>query len=307
MFTRLLSGLIISGFLVIYSHGQAVAAEPMAVSYHRSDANDSQNRFQFELIERAMEVTRTEFGDFVLRPYGGAPTAKRQSILMSEGKLMNIQWASPGTPIAQAEVIPIEVNILRGLLGLRICLINRADLPRFAQIQSLEDLRQIKIGQGQDWTDTLIYQLNRIPLFESAGLRQLFPLLATRRIDCLPLGANEIGVKFTEQHLQYPDMVIEPELLLYYNFPTYLYVSKRHPHLAERVIAGLQIMNASGEYDRMFWRYFAQHLAPLELHKRRIICLKSPYMPEAEQCNAPIALPDFSPPADFRGEHPADR
>lgn len=303
MFARLLLGLLL-GIVAVSSHGQDAPASPMQVSYHRSEANDKQNRFQFNLIERAMEVTRPDYGEFVVRPYGGAPTAKRQAILLSEGKLMNIQWASPGTPIAQAEVIPIPVNILRGLLGLRICLINREQLPRFAQIQSLEDLRQIKIGQGQDWTDTLIYQLNRVPLFESAGLGQLFPLLATRRIDCLPLGANEIGVKYTELQPHHPNMVMEPQLLLYYNFPTYLYVSKRHPRLAERIAAGLQLMQTSGEYDRLFWRYFAPQLAPLNLGQRRIICLKSPYIPEAGQCTGAITLPDFTPPPGFQAEQP---
>lgn len=307
-------GLAIAGLLAISNQGHSetpgqlnaqkpgAIAAPMVVSYHRSDANDKQNHFQFDLIERALEVTRPEYGGFILRPYGGAPTAKRQAILIGEGKLMNIQWASPGTPIAQAEVIPIRVNILRGLLGLRICLINRADLPRFAQIQSLDDLRQIKIGQGQDWTDTLIYQLNRIPLFESAGLQQLFPILTTHRIDCLPLGANEIGVKYAEQQQQHPDMVIEPELLLYYNFPTYLYVSKHHPRLAERVAAGLQIMQTSGEYDRLFWHHFGHQLVPLKLSQRRIICLKSPYAPEAEQCQSPVTLPDFTPPPGLQAE-----
>lgn len=298
MFNRLVICLIIS--TVIPGASQGADTEPMVVSYHRSEGYDSQNQFQFELIERAMEVTHSEFGAFVLRPYGGAPTAKRQSILMSEGKLMNIQWASPGTPIAQAEVIPIPINILRGLLGLRICLINQSDLPRFAQIQTLDDLRQIKIGQGQDWTDTLIYRSNQVPLFESAGLTQLFPLLATHRIDCLPLGANEIGVKYAEQQPLHPNMTIEPALLLYYNFPTYLYISKNHPKLAQRTLAGLQILKASGEYDRMFWRYFAKQLAPLDLHKRRIICLKSPYILEPEQCTGPIALPDITPPGDFQ-------
>jgi len=274
-------------------------SSPMVVRYHNSSGVDTHNAYQFELIRLALEHTKTDYGDYLIQPYSAAPTAKRQAILLSEGNLMNIQWASPGTPISGAEVIPIPVNILRGLLGLRICLINREQLPRFAKIQSLDDLRQIKIGQGQDWTDTLIYQLNQIPLFESTGLLQLFPILTTRRIDCLPLGANEIGVKYAEQHRQHPDMVIEPNLLLYYDFPTYLYVSKRHPRLAERIAAGLQIMRSSGEYDQLFWRHFAAQLRPLNLGQRRVICLKSPYLPEANQCKEPLQLPDFSPPAEL--------
>lgn len=308
MFTRLTCYLLMLASLPAFAVAQEpfparetpvpanVASAPMIVSYHRSNANDTQNRYQFELIEQALEVTRAEFGDYLLRPYAGAPTAKRQAILISEGQLMNIQWASPGTPIAEAEVIAIPVNILRGLLGIRLCLINREQLPRFAEIQSLEDLRKIKIGQGQDWTDTLIYELNGIPLLESSGLQQLFPILASHRFDCLALGANEIQVKYIEQQAQYPNMVIEPELLLYYHFPTYFYVSERHPLLAARIEKGLQQLQESGAFDQLFWRYFADNLAPLNLSNRRTICLKSPYQPELNPCDSPVILPDLTPP-----------
>lgn len=204
---------------------------------------------------------------------------------------MNIQWASPGTPIAQAEVITIPVNILRGLLGFRLCLVNREQLPLFAGIQTVEDLRKIKIGQGQDWTDTLIYKINRVPLFESSGLEQLFPSLASQRFECIALGANEILVKYTERKATYPRMVIEPELLLYYHFPTYLFVSKHHPLLAARIEKGLKLLQSSGEFDRLFRAHFASNLAPLNLHKRRIICLKSPYQPELDSCRDPKNCP----------------
>lgn len=309
MFMRLTCHALLFGLLPAISWGQeefstVTTDSPMVVSYHRDDANDTQNRYQFDLIEMALEITRAEFGDYVLRPYSGAPTAKRQSILLSQGKLMNIQWASPGTPIAQADVTVIPVNILHGLLGLRLCLVNREQLPRFANIHSLDDLRQIRIGQGQDWTDTLIYKLNGVPLLEAVGLPQLFPILATRRFDCLALGANELLVKYAEQQETYPEMVIEPGLLLYYDFPTYLYVSRRHPQLAERITLGLQKLQASGADEQLFWRYFARKLAPLNLDKRRIICLKSPYLPAEEQCREPIILPALTPPPEFQSSTP---
>lgn len=278
------------------AHCADPSSSQMVVRYHNSSGVDTHNAYQFELIRLTLEHTKTEYGDYLIQPYSAAPTAKRQAILLNEGRLMNIQWASPGTPIAKADVIAIPINILRGLLGLRICLINREQLPRFANIQSLDDLRQIKIGQGQDWTDTLIYQHNQIPLFESTGLLPLFPILATQRIDCLPLGANEISMKYEELRQRHPNMVIEPSLLLYYHFPTYLYVSKRHPRLAERIAAGLQIMQTSGEYDRLFWRYFAHHLSQLNLSQRRVICLHSPYLEDENQCKNPVRLPDLEPP-----------
>lgn len=106
--------------------------EPMVVRYHlRPGLTDAHNAYQFELIKQTLEVTKEEYGNYSIEPYSLAPNAKRQAILISEGDLLNIHWASPGTPIATANVIPIPVDILQGLLGYRVCLVNKNAPSRF--------------------------------------------------------------------------------------------------------------------------------------------------------------------------------
>lgn len=268
-----------------------VAAEPMIVRYQNSGQYDAHNAFQFELIHMALDITRAEFGDHQIKPYTSANTAKRQAILLAEGKLMNMHWASPGTPIAQqTEVIQVPFNILQGLLGYRICLINQESRAQFATIDNLNDLRQIRIGQGQDWTDTRIYHHNQIPVMEAPGLENLFPILASDRFDCLALGLNEVQFKYRQEKQRFKRLMIEPHLLLYYDFPTYLYVSRSEPRLAERMTRGLQLLETSGAFSRLFNHYFAADLAQLNLDKRKIICLKSPYLAQTSQCETPINI-----------------
>lgn len=271
----------------------ASASSAMIVRYHDAGNTDKHNAFQFELIHQALEISRPEFGDYLIRPYSTAPTAKRQAILLGEGTLLNMQWASPGTPIAQGDVIQVPMDIMQGMMGFRVCVLNQHQLANFAAIKNLADLRKFTIGQGQDWTDKLIYAHNNIPLVEAPGLENLFPFLASGRVDCLALGIHEIGFKYRHEHAKYPQLSIEPNLLLYYDFPTYLYVSKREPLLAERMTLGLRKLQASGAYGKLFAQYFTQDIAPLHLHKRTIICLKSPYIPQESQCNSPIAPPTF--------------
>ena len=275
------------------SSAAAIAPSVMVVRYHDAGDADKHNGFQFELIRQALEISRPEFGDYIIRPYSTAPTAKRQAILLGEGKLMNIQWASPGTPIAQGDVIQVPGDIMQGAMGFRVCLLNRHQLANFAAVKNLADLRNFTIGQGQDWTDKLIYIHNNIPLVEAPGLGNLFPFLASGRVDCLALGIHEIGFKYRQEKTKYPQLSIEPSLLLYYEFPTYLYVSKRDPLLAERITLGLRKLQASGAYEKLFAQYFARDIVPLHLHERTIICLKSPYLPQASQCNSPVTLPTF--------------
>jgi ABC-type amino acid transport substrate-binding protein len=287
--------------LWLYSHtSQSVEPSPVAtapstmiIRYHNAGEADIHNGFQFELIRQALEVTRAEFGDYLIHPYNAAPTAKRQAILLGEGTLMNMQWASPGTPIAQGDVIQVPVDIMQGLMGFRVCLLNRHQLANFAEVKNLADLRKFTIGQGQDWTDKLVYLHNKIPLVEAPGLENLFPFLASGRVDCLALGIHEIGFKYRHKQTKYPELSIEPNVLLYYDFPTYLYISKHDPQLAERMTQGLQKLEASGAYGKLFAQYFAQDIAPLRLHERTIICLKSPYLSQESQCNTPVTLPKF--------------
>jgi hypothetical protein len=58
---------------------------------------------------------------------------------------------------------------------------------------------------------------------------------------------------------------------------------------------GLQQLEASGEFYRLFNQYFAADLAQLNLDKRKIICLKSPYLAQASQCETQVKLPQSAP------------
>nr|WP_324256939.1 hypothetical protein [Cellvibrio fontiphilus] len=248
-------------------------------------------QYQYDLVERAMEVTRPEFGDYLIEPYNEAPTAMRQAALLSEGRLMNMQWASPGTPIAKADVITVPLDILQGMLGFRVCLINRTQQAAFTKISSLAELRRIRVGQGIGWSDTRIYQHNGIPVLGASKLDYLFPMLASHRFDCLALGINEVSIKYAEIKAAFPELAIEQNLVLYYPFPIYIYVSKQTPELAERLMLGLSRLQQTGEFEQRLIGYFGPHLAPLLLPQRTIICLQSPYVSGANQCNMPINLP----------------
>lgn len=264
---------------------------PMQVRYHKTESLADLNAFHFALIQSALEITRPEFGDYVINPYGLAPTAKRQAMLLTEGKLLNLQWASPGTPISQAEVIQIPFDFLQGILGYRICLINSKSRVNLADVGNLEGLRKIRVGQGYDWTDVEVYRHNRIPIEVYPGLVNLIPALGLNRIDCLALGANEVQFKFEDLKGDYPFLKIDPSLILYYHFPIYFYVSKKHPELAERMILGLNKLQESGAYDVLFNKFFAQYLEPLHLHNRKIICLTNPYLRVPNQCSTPVQPP----------------
>ena len=268
----------------------SATATPMVVRYYDRGLKDARHAYKFELIKRILEVTRTEFGDYTIVPFGEEPSAKRQALLITEGQILNLLWASPGTVIARAEVHTIPVDILRGLLGYRVCLINPANFPEHPR--ELTSLHQLSIGQGLNWQDIEIYKHNGIALKQAPTFEALFDMLAAKRFECLPLGADEVMYTLRDKKAQYPFLALDNNLLIYYNYPIYLHVSKKFPLLAQRVELGLKKLQDSGEFTRLFNQHHAADLAQLNLRQRKVFCLPSPYLPDAQQCDKSLSFPD---------------
>lgn len=276
--------------LLIASHSFAentavTPKTPMVIKYvDRGPLLDSRHAYKFDLIRKILNVTKPEFGEYLIEPYKTEPGAKRQALLISEGDQINLMWASPGTVIASADVNTVPIDILRGLLGYRICLINKDGKAPFNTVHDLESLGNIRIGQGMGWADLDVYEFNNVPIITGGSFEGMFNMLDYKRFDCLALGADEVVYTFHEKKKQLPNLAMEKSLLLYYNYPIYLYVSAKHPEIALRMEKGLKQLQANGDFDRLFNHYFRKDLEELNLKARRIICLKTPYLPPSEQC-----------------------
>jgi len=189
------------------------------------------------------------------------------------------------------EVLEIPVDIFHGLLGYRICLKNAAAAP-LKNVTSLQNLMKIKIGQSEEWPDVNIYRANHIKPVLTPGLSSLFEMLGYKRFDCLPLGANEVVHIYEEKKQQYPFLAIDDQLLIYYKFPIYFYVSKTHPKVAKRLELGLKKLEANGDFDAIFRKHHEHDLKILNLRNRHLVCLESPFIDERDQCKKPIGYPD---------------
>jgi hypothetical protein len=294
------TGFIVVTLCLLVGATQIIAAEstpkpvtPLVVRFLDLGDMRSVHAYKFELIHRALELTRDEFGDYENIPYKGADLSQiRYAKLISEGKLLNIAWGSPGTAIAQAQVIPISVDILKGLLGYRICLTNGKVPANYDEAYKTGSLSSLKIGLGELWEDNKIYRNNNVDTIPGSNFLSLFDMLGSQRFNCLPFGADEVLSIYEDKKKDYPFLTIDTQLLIYYEFPTYLYVSKSAPELAKRIQAGLNQMLASGEFERLFKQYHPQSLSSLNLRSRKVICLKSPFLDQAEQCTKPLMYPD---------------
>lgn len=261
----------------------------MVVRYYNRGPADDRHAYKFALLQEALDITRSEYGDYSIEPYRLEPSSKRQPLLMKEGDKLNVIWASPGTEHAQGDVIAIPIDILHGLMGYRVCLINSAThTNHLNNTKDLNDFRKLRIGQGAHWADIAVYKHNGITPIQSASFDGLFQMLSFNRFDCLPLGVTEAGLAYREERATYPSLEIEKNLLIFYEYPLYFYVSEKFPKLAERIHLGLNKLIRNGRFDSLFKEYFQADLAILSLEKRRLICLASPYSHTPGACHNPV-------------------
>lgn len=186
---------------------------------------------------------------------------------------MDVYWSVSNREREQ-RLLAIRIPIDRGLMGWRLPLVRRVDLPRFAGVQRLRDLAAFDAVQMHDWPDTAILRANGLPVQTSTQYESLFVMLSRGRVDYFPRSLLEVASEL-EFHGEM-DLVIEPRLLLYYRAPLYFFVSPSRPRLAADLTQGLEAALADGSVDRLFRRHFAALLDRHRTASRVVMQLHNP-------------------------------
>jgi len=235
--------------------------------------------YELALLHEVLERTRPDYGAYEEQPFTQSVSDARAYQLVIEGRLVNLLAAGVGQPPLEREMIPVAFPIDKGLLGWRVSSIDRRSQDRLSHVNSLEELRQFRVGQGSDWADVRIYEYNKIPVETATDFELLFPMLLHGRFDLFPRGLFEIHRELAAYGKRYPALAIEQHLLLHYPFCDAYYVSRSAPHLAARLKAGLERMEADGSLDALLNKHFGQLLADLNLRQRVVIDLQNPFLP----------------------------
>lgn len=184
---------------------------------------------------------------------------------------------------------PIRVPMFKGMIGWRILMIRREDQHKYSKVNSLKDLAKFKAGQGNRWPDAEILRANGLPVVLGSGTDNLYKMLPGKRFDYFPRGIHELTQDAKYIHAN--NVVPEEELLLVYPSAAYFFVSKKNVELAERLERGWDIILKNGEFDKFFFGHpqIIAALAELKSHRRKIIQLDNPVLPDA----TPLDNPDY--------------
>jgi hypothetical protein len=256
----------------------AAPAVPMHIRILRVRGEVVRER-RWDFLIAALDHTTPTYGPYVIDAYPDPMSTQREVEEVISGPLINVIASDPGHPDLNAQTIPIAIPIDKGLLGYRVALIRRDQQTRVNEVNDIQGLRLLNVGQGQDWGDVPVYRYNRIPLVTASHYDQLFPMLVRRRFDLFPRGVLEITPELISFRTLYPEMAIDTHLLIRYPYAQFFSVSKSEPLIAQRIKDGLEAMRKDGSFDALFQKNFGQAVADLHLERRVVIELNNPFLP----------------------------
>lgn len=250
--------------------GQPAAAET-AMRYFPSG---SIYEYRWKLLELALAHT----GDAPrLEPYAEDVTQNRGILLLQSGAIDVIALGTNDE--REGKLLPIRIDILRGIVGFRLLVIRATDQARIARMDDSSLRRQLTFGLNSQWADLAILRANGFSVTTSSSYENLFGMLVAGRFDAFPRGLNEARRELEERSQSYPQLAIETTKALFFPYPVYFWVSKDNPALADRIERGLKAALADGSFRKLFESYHAAEIAAVKRERRHVIRLDSPILP----------------------------
>jgi len=235
---------------------------------------DLRNNYPLLVLTAALEATRKEYGDYRIEY---SPTLLRRERALQElhrGKLINV-YAAPSSKAWEESIKPIYFPILRGLLNYRRLLINKSDAEKFANLQSVEQLKDLKAGLGLQWSTTKILNWQHFNVVTSNSYEGLFFMLNRQRFDYIIRGINEIYYEFEERSKKFPQMIIEESKVLHLPLPVFFFVSPQQPRLHSRIEKGLWTIHKNGTFDERFHRFHKQSIIQSDIKNKTVFEIES--------------------------------
>jgi len=255
------------------------AAAASLVVYPMSGAFiDSRYEYDWSVLRMALEKSAPRFGPFDMRQSieSMSPARITEELAAPAGRINLFVRAT--TRELERTFLPIRIPVDRGLLGFRIFLVRAADLPRYAAVRSVGDLRRFHAGQGKGWADIPILAAAGLSVVEGTSYDGLFSMLSAGRFDYFSRAVDEAQREFNERHVSQPELAIEPTLLLHYPLPRYFFVRRDADgkQLAQRIEAGLEMMIRDGSLNGLFYRYKGAMIEAAGLNRRHVLQLNNP-------------------------------
>ena len=275
-----MTGLLFLAILATQAVAANPAQAPQQVVYPRAESeHDSRYLYDWEVLRMALEKTRTRFGPYELRQAGQFMSPARVTAEAAGAGSINVFVRATSAQLEQ-QFRPVRIPVDRGLIGYRLLLVRHEDVPRFADVKSLEQLRRFSIGQGKGWVDVGILQAGGFKVVEGNNYEGLFSMLEVKRFDALSRSVDEALSEYDEWHQRF-GFEVEPGIALYYPLARYFFTRRdaEGEALAKRLEAGLEAMVQDGSLQALFMTYKGPLIKRSGLARRRLFRIPNPGLP----------------------------
>lgn len=233
--------------------------------------------YRWKLLDLALSHTQSVDAPFRLAPFAEDVTQDRGMQLLQSGMIDVIALGTNAE--REQRMLPIKIDILRGIIGFRLFVIRAADQPRIAAMDDQTLRGQLTFGLNSQWADLPILRANGFMVATSASYENLFGMLAAGRFDAFTRGLNEAHRELEDRKHIYPTLAVERTKALYFPYPVYFWVNQKNGALAERIERGLAASLADGSFRKLFESYHAAEIAMLAKENRHVIRLANPILP----------------------------
>jgi len=235
--------------------------------------------YRIKLLDLALNSGTQNNDSVILTPKFTDVTQARGLLLLEEEKIDVVFLATNDD--REQRFLAVKIPILRGILGYRVFLIHKDGSFKFSQVNRLSELKQkFTAGFGSQWGDMAILKHNQLSVEGVPQYETLFKMLNSQRFDYFPRGINEAWVEVASKGKTYPNIIVEQNLGLYYEFPIYFFVNKSNDALARRIEEGLQRMLMDGTFKKLFLDYHQDIIDQAKLKQRRLFFLENPVIPK---------------------------
>ena len=258
----------------------ARAADVMTYVYHAPESSlDVRYLYHWEILRTALEKTTPRWGPYRMVPSESMSERRQAYELKNATGKLTVMYLST-TPDFERSLVPVRIPVDRNLGGYCVFLVRRNELPRFASVRTIDDLRRFSYGLGLGWIDVEILRGNGFKVVTGSSYEGLFEMLANRRFDIFLRAAVEVLDEYEEHRARLPDLAIEDNLVLYYPLPMYFWFPKTDEgrRLAARAEAGMRAMIEDGTYSRIFDKYQRWKIERLHLKSRTVLAISNPLL-----------------------------
>lgn len=238
---------------------------------------EEQQAYEHALVDFLLKKTSPTNGPYTLKTFNRDLNFKRERMEYQRANEYHIHIA-PSYSVLDTQrhkFMRLEQPIAQGVAGYRRLVVRRDDVTLFSRIHSVSHLQTLVAGVGLGWPESTILQQNKLPAMESVDLRSLFAMLEKYRFDYIPLSTQAIEPTLKAMSTDFPNLVMEPNIVLYYPMALYLHVCADDKALVERLRVGLQQAKLDGSFHHLFNQHFGNLVGQLQQPNIRLFTLQN--------------------------------